>query len=139
MLYWYIYFELLEIYKNLSYNIAALAYCNKINQIKHCILIVTVNSTDSFSGEAETQFPQSPSTVQQQATITCDNITCQEGFYCVNETNKCNPDCHTWNQHSREANIAIDTLVLFSATIGIIAAVGVVVVAGLRWKKVYVV
>lgn len=123
---------------------------------KHCNFdkINTDNNTDSSSGElgsgelgsgilssttAETPTSQSSSTVQSQASITCNNITCREGFYCIEGANICNPNCHTWNQYPRATNIAIDTLVLISASLGIIAAVGVVTVAGLRWKKVYVV
>ena len=100
------------------------------------------NTTKSSSGvqgsgmlPSTTVLPTSP---PQQQTITCNNITCREGFYCIEGANICNPSCHTWNQYPRSTNIAIDFLVLTAACIGVVTGVGVLVVAGLRWKKVYV-
>ena len=78
-----------------------------------------------------------PSAVQQE-TLTCKNITCQEGFFCREDASVCIPSCHTWNQYPRATNIAIDFLVLTAACIGVVTGVGVLVVAGLRWKKVCV-
>ena len=68
--------------------------------------------------------------------LTCKNITCREGFFCREDA--CIPSCHTWNQYPRATNIAIDFLVLTAACIGVVSGVGVLVVAGLRWKKVCV-
>ena len=73
----------------------------------------------------------------QKQTFDCSNITCREGFYCIEGAGICNPSCHSWNQYPHSTNIAIDFLVLMSACIGMVTGVGVVVIAGLRWKKVY--
>ena len=77
----------------------------------------------------------------QQQNLTCSNITCHEGFYCKEDASNgyifCNPSCHTWKQYPHATNLAIDFLVLMSACIGVVSGVGVLVVAGIRWKKVY--
>ena len=77
-----------------------------------------------------------------QQNLTCSNITCREGFYCKEDVNNgniniaCVPSCHTWKQYPHATNIAIDVLVLLSACIGVVSGVGVLVVAGIRWKNV---
>lgn len=101
--------------------------------------------TEGLSGVQSSGMPSSatesptPPVLMQQA-VTCKNITCREGFFCVEGANTlvCTPSCHTWNQYPRATNIAIDFLVLAAACIGVVTGVGVLVVTGLRWKKVYV-
>ena len=78
----------------------------------------------------------------QEQNLTCNNITCREGFYCKEDANNsntlCSPSYHTWKQYPHATNIATDVLVLMSACIGVISGVGVLVVAGIRRKNVYV-
>ena len=102
------------------------------------------NTTDISSGAPGSGQHASPSTTiiptspgQRQA-LTCDNITCREGFYCLELANGllCNPSCHSWRQYPHATNVAIDFLVLLAVCVGVISGVGVLVIAGLRWKKV---
>ena len=71
------------------------------------------------------------------------NLTCRDGFYrkenviANNSIFFCNPSCYTWKQHTSLTNFVIDSLVLLSACIGVVSGVGVLVVAGIRWKNVY--
>jgi hypothetical protein len=96
----------------------------------------SVENTTSGSGMLPSTTDSSPPSAVQRDTLTCKNITCQEGFYCSGEDAiTCIPSCHTWNQYPRATNIAIDFLVLTAACIGVVTGVGVLVVAGLRWKK----
>ena len=70
----------------------------------------------------------------------CNNITCQEGFYCIDRDNNshgyCNPSCYSWNQYPRATNIVVDFMVLLAACIGVLAAIGVLVTAVARRKQV---
>ena len=88
-------------------------------------------SGDSFLTTVE----QLPTSLEHQS-FECSNITCQEGFYCVADIG-CNPSCASWKQYPQSTNALIDSLLLMSTCIGIICAVGVLIVTGLRWKKVY--
>ena len=101
------------------------------------------NLTESSPGSgmplSSTTQPPTPS-VRQRLVVTCNNITCRNGFYCSEGRNGANavciPSCHSWNQYPHATNIGIDFLVLTAACIGLITGVGVLVVAGLRWKRV---
>ena len=99
----------------------------------NCITGVKVYTPCTHAGST------SGSSLQQQ-NLTCSNITCREGFYCKEDVNdssvRCNPSC-TWKQHPHATNIAIDFFVLTSVCIGVVSGVGVLVVAGIRWKNVY--
>ena len=77
-----------------------------------------------------------PSSASQM--LNCSNIICREGFFCDNDTNECVPQCGVWSQYSHSVNTAVDTLALLSALSGVIGGVGVLIVAALRRKKVYV-
>ena len=68
----------------------------------------------------------------------CSNITCSDGFYCDDGFNACIPLCGTWSQYSESVNIAIDFFILLSTCFGMLGGIGVLIVAGIRWKKVYV-
>ena len=68
----------------------------------------------------------------------CSNITCSDGFYCGDGFNACIPLCGTWSQYSESVNIAIDFFILLSTCFGMLGGIGVLIVAGIRWKKVYV-
>ena len=78
---------------------------------------------------------------QDQHAELCSNITCQEGFYCDTDANltTCKPRCGEWRQDSYSTNIIIDFFIFVSTFFGIIGGIGVLIVAGLRWKRVYVV
>ncbi len=79
-------------------------------------------------------------TVEHQ-TADCSNITCREGFYCIDGTNDvnnavCNPSCASWKQFSDSINDVFDSLLLMSTCIGLLCGVGVLIVAGIRRNKV---
>ena len=105
--------------------------------INYCILQVLKFALHACMYNAGSTSGSSP----QQQNLTCGHITCREGFYCREDANNsyvyCNPSCHTWKQYPHSTNIAIDFLVLTSVCIGVISGVGVLVVAGIRWKNVY--
>ena len=67
----------------------------------------------------------------------CTNISCREGFYCREDSPSCAPSCRSWMQSPRSTSIAIDFAVLLSECIGVISGVAILVIAGLRWRKVY--
>ena len=79
-------------------------------------------------------------TQQHSLSPGCNNITCREGFYCIERANNshgyCNPSCYSWNQYPRTTNIVVDFMVLTSACIGILAGIGVLVAAVVRRKHV---
>ena len=77
----------------------------------------------------------------QDQPVKCSNITCQEGFYCDTDANltTCKPRCGEWRQDSYSTTIIIDFFIFVSTFFGIIGGIGVLIVAGLRWKRVYVV
>ena len=102
----------------------------------------TGNTTKSISGDGSGMLCSNSIQVEQQ-NQTCHNITCRDGFY-LKETLiandsvfLCYPSCYTWKQHASLPNFVIDFLVLLSACIGVVSGVGVLVVAGIRWKNVY--
>ena len=68
-----------------------------------------------------------------QNTTTC-TIKCREGFYC--ESNSCLPHCPSWHLLPKAASVGLDVIVILSMVIGGISAVGVIVICGLRFKKV---
>ena len=70
----------------------------------------------------------------------CTNITCQEGFYCKDHGSIviCSQGCTTWMQSSPSTNIAVDFAILLAECIGVVSGIAIFIVAGLRWRKVYV-
>ena len=70
----------------------------------------------------------------------CSNITCQQGFYCKEQglSAICSPNCYTWTQFSRSTSIAIDFGILLAEFIGVFSGVAIFIIAGMRWRKVYV-
>ena len=70
----------------------------------------------------------------------CSNITCQQGFYCEEQGSSaiCSPNCYTWTQFPRSISIAIDFGILLAECIGVVSGVAIFIVAGMRWRKVYV-
>lgn len=79
-------------------------------------------------------------TQQQSLSPGCNNITCREGFYCIEGANNshgfCNPSCYSWNQYPRITNIVVNFMVLMSACIGILTGIGVLVAAVVRREHV---
>ena len=67
----------------------------------------------------------------------CSDIICREGFFCDSDI-QCVPQCGVWSQYSNSVNTAVNTLTLISVCCGVIGGVGVLIVAALRRKKVYV-
>ena len=93
------------------------------------------SSAGAASGEYHAVPPSRPG-------FSCTNITCQQGFYCKKQDSEavvCSPDCYTWTQFPLSVNIAIDSAILLAECVGIISGVAIFSVAGLRWRKVYVV
>ncbi len=92
----------------------------------------------NFSGSgSDFLLPTDEPSIERQR-IGCGNITCREGFYCLDGANDavCNPSCATWKQYPAAMNTAFDFLILLSVCIEVICGVGVLVVAGIRRKKV---
>ena len=92
----------------------------------------SISSTSAVTGEHA---------VTMQHISDCTNITCQEGFYCKEQGSIviCSPGCTTWMQSSRSTNIAVDFAILLAECIGVVSGIAIFVVAGLRWRKVYVI
>ncbi len=69
----------------------------------------------------------------------CSNITCQQGFYCEEQSSSvtCSPNCYTWTQFPRSVSIAIDFGILLAECTGVISGVALFIIAGMRWRKVY--
>ena len=63
---------------------------------------------------------------------------CGEDFFCLEESGICVPACSTWSDSPRATAKAIDVLVILFACIGLLSAVGVLVVSCVRYKHVYV-
>ena len=96
-----------------------------------------IAETGSGSGEILTA-TLLPSSVQSLRAPNCSDIICREGFFCESNINECVPQCGVWSQYSHSVNIVIDTLTLVSVCCGALGGVGVLIVAVLRRKKVYV-
>ena len=114
-----------------------LIFCTRITNF----VLPDVNVTGTSFNASGSGIPAStaapPTPPMQPHTLSCNNITCREGFYCLERaTVACNPSCHSWRQYPHSTNVAIDFMVILAATIGVITGVGVLTVAGLRWKKV---
>ena len=75
-----------------------------------------------------TTFPSESATEEDNCTVNCSS-----GFYCT-ANNTCNPQCGSWEQHSHDVVVAVDTAVILSACIGVVAGITVFVVAGVRRK-----
>ena len=111
--------------------------CNAIIPPHHEYLLVTTDTSSSASGSGVLPFPDvPPETVQGQPMQSCSNITCSDGFYCDDGLNACTPLCGTWSQYSKSVNIAIDFSIILSTCIGVVGGIGVLIVAGIRRKKV---
>ena len=66
----------------------------------------------------------------------CSEITCCKDFFCDSGSGTCVPKCGSWSQYSYSQNIAFNILVLTSTCFGIIGGIGVLIIAGLRRKRV---
>lgn len=61
---------------------------------------------------------------------------CKEGFYCKNGTNVCSPECEYWVTNPRiDSNRALDVIVIVANSIGLLSGMLVLLISGLRWKK----
>ncbi|CAI8008065.1 hypothetical protein GBAR_LOCUS5590 [Geodia barretti] len=64
-----------------------------------------------------------------------DNITCSDMFYLNLKTLTCLPQCGVWTPFSSTTTITLGVLYVATAIIGLVAGVGVLVLACLNWKK----
>ena len=85
-------------------------------------------------GDTQTDMPN-PTEFSETLNQTC---TCREGFYCKNGSNlQCFPECGSWKQYSNTESNIIDAAVIVAVVIGIVSAIAVLTIAGVRRKKVY--
>ena len=96
------------------------------------------NSSASGSGFLLTPIESLPTVIEHPQSLGCSNITCREGFYCIDGANDavCNPSCASWKQYPDSVNAVFDSLLLMSVCGGLICGVGVLILAGLRRSKV---
>ena len=96
------------------------------------------NSSASGSGFFLTPIESLPTVIEHSQNLECSNMTCREGFYCIDGANDavCNPSCASWKQYPDSINAVFDSLLLISVCVGVICGVGVLVLAGLRRSKV---
>ena len=118
----------------------------RYNIENHCTVTIILprcidETNDSLnvpgSGFLPTPIEALPTIIEQQ-NLDCSNISCQEGFYCIDRADDavCNPSCRSWKQYPDSINAVFDSLLLMSVCVGLICGVGVLVLAGLRRKKV---
>ena len=72
------------------------------------------------------------------------SAACREDFFCLEEEGEgesegsaiCVPSCPSWSDYPKTTAMAIDVLVIVFACVGLISAVGVIVISGIRRKQV---
>ena len=71
--------------------------------------------------------------------------TCNEDFFCkkINSSARdfhfaCVPECGSWEEYPHTTTVIIDVVVILAASIGIVSGIVLLVIAGVRRKKVYV-
>ena len=62
-------------------------------------------------------------------------LNCSDGFYYEVNKEKCTPECAIWTPFSNTMVVVTDTLTVFSAVIGAIAGIAVVLTSTLRHQK----
>ena len=90
------------------------------------------------SGEGETTLTtQPPPSVGLAGQVNCSTLQCQEGFSCstVGNTSLCLPVCGSWKQYPDGVSLAIDVVIILSASIGFVASIAVLVISCIRWKR----
>ena len=60
---------------------------------------------------------------------------CNEGFYCDEETGLCLPQCGKWKSYTDNVEMAINTAVIISATVGTIAGAVGLVLSCIQYKQ----
>ena len=92
-----------------------------------------LGSSGSGQGETNVQFPQG-------RLFNCSTLQCQEGFSCiaVGNTSLCLPVCGRWAQYPHGTVVAIDVVIILSATICVLASIAVLVLSCIQWERMYV-
>jgi hypothetical protein len=105
-----------------------------------CVIFMYIDGIGNNLNASGSGFTLTPieSITEHQRSFDCSNITCREGFYCIDGANDavCNPSCTSWKQYPDSINAVFDSLLLVSLCVGVICAVGVLVLAVLRRNKV---
>ena len=117
-------------------------YCSQIyilyNSVAHIYIILSINvSGQELEMNEDLSVTLSP--VSEVGNQTC---TCNEDFFCKrpngSEQEFCVPECGTWEEYPHKTVVIIDAVVILAAIIGLVSGVAVLIITGIRRKKVYV-
>ena len=64
------------------------------------------------------------------------NIKCRDDFYEDSEMCTCKPRCDSWEQYPHSTVIVTDTVVIISASIGLLSGIAVLIISLIRRKRV---
>ena len=91
---------------------------------------VLIGSANATSG-----FPFSNSSSREEPTDECSK-PCVEDFFCLEGAGICVPACSSWSDYPRGTDTAVDVLVILFACLGLLSAIGIMVIASIRYKHV---
>ena len=70
-----------------------------------------------------------------QNKTTAKILECSRGFYQENGSQICIPSCYSWTAYGKTLSISVDVMLGVTAFIGLLSAIAVLVISGLRHHR----